>query len=369
MRCYEHRLIGLEAIVRRRSGGAVGIAANRDLPVAGGGVPNAVTTGPARSIPASPGRTGRAGILPKVRAAALIVNPRATHVSSHMVQGVVVELSDNYDVTVIETKSRGHATELVAQCAPDYEVLFALGGDGLFNEVANGAPADLPVGFLPGGASNVFTRALGLPKDPLCAAAQIAGSTRIRRISLGVANGRRFTFACGIGLDAEVVRAVDAHGRRHGRRPGDHVFALELVKLLWQRQRAGATPIEWVGQGPVALAVVANTNPYTFAGPIAVNVSPTATFEGGLDIVAPIDVGPVTIARLVWSFLLRPAESGGVRGVHHLTDQDEVRFTTSEPVPLQVDGEDLGDVAELTVRAERDAIAVIVAERSRSDGP
>ncbi|MFQ5425863.1 MAG: diacylglycerol/lipid kinase family protein, partial [Gaiellales bacterium] len=275
-------------------------------------------------------------------------------------EGVVAELSGSNRVSVIETRAAGHATAVVREHAPASDVVLALGGDGLFNEVVNGAPSDVPIGFLPGGASNVLSRALGLPSDPLRAAARIADSTRTRRITLGVANGRRFAFACGIGLDAEVVRAVDARGRAHGRRPGDHVFVTELAKLLWRRRRGGVTPIDLVGHGRVAMAVVANTSPYTYAGPLPIRVSPTATFEGGLDIVAPIDVGPRTVARLVWHLTLRPGTRARVPGVRYLLDTDRAELVADLAVPVQVDGEDIGDVRELVLEAERGAISVLV---------
>ena len=81
------------------------------------------------------------------------------------------------------------------------------------------------LGFVPGGGTSVLPRALGLPRDPIAAAYALAAG-RERRISLGRANGRRFGFAAGVGLDAELVRRMDARGRDdEGRRPGDLTFA------------------------------------------------------------------------------------------------------------------------------------------------
>src|SRR5207302_9920185 len=97
--------------------------------------------------------------------------------------------------------------------------------DGVFNEALDGLGSDVPIGFLPGGGTSVLPRALGLSRDPVRAAQQVAealAGNRTRRISLGRVNGRRFGFAAGIGLPAEVVRRVDARGRRGaGWPPGD----------------------------------------------------------------------------------------------------------------------------------------------------
>ena len=38
-----------------------------------------------------------------------------------------------------------------------------------------------------------------------------------------------------------------------------------------------------------------------------------------------------------------------------------VRVTCDEPLPLEADGEDLGDVSEAVFEAERDAVSVLVA--------
>src|SRR4029077_19827509 len=113
----------------------------------------------------------------------------------------------------IFTQARGDATDLAAEWSPSAEAIYVFSGDGTYNEVINGLRADIPVGFVPGGGTSVLPRALGLPRDPGRAAARIAQGTP-RRISLGRLNGRIFAFNAGIGFDAELVRRVDAKGRR-----------------------------------------------------------------------------------------------------------------------------------------------------------
>ena len=41
-------------------------------------------------------------------------------------------------------------------------------------------------------------------------------------------------------------------------------------------------------------------------------------------------------------------------------DADRFEIRCSPPMPLQVDGEDLGDVELATIEAERDAVSVLV---------
>src|SRR3954452_5839046 len=93
----------------------------------------------------------------------LVVNPYASGVSEARVRAVEVELGRVASTTTLLTERPGHAIEVAA--AAGGEALAALSRDGGFNEVLNGAPAGLPLGFLPGGGTNVLPLALGLPRD------------------------------------------------------------------------------------------------------------------------------------------------------------------------------------------------------------
>ena len=99
-------------------------------------------------------------------------------------------LSTDHDVTITETSRRGHATRLAQSAARDnYELVVVLGGDGTFNEAANGlAGTETAIGVLPGGSTNVFARILGLPDDSIEAAGVLLdalAANHIERVGLG----------------------------------------------------------------------------------------------------------------------------------------------------------------------------------------
>jgi diacylglycerol kinase family enzyme len=286
--------------------------------------------------------------------ATLIVNPMASRVTEEQIALVERELSAGFQLTTMRTEHQLHARELAQEVEDG--VLIAFGGDGLVNEVVNGLRAPLPLGVVPGGQTNVLSRALGLPRDPAAAAKRIVGG-RTRRISLGRVNGRRFTFSSGIGIDSEAVRAIDAMGRAHdGRRPGDVVFARTVGGLLL----GGYEPrLEVRGHGRAGVLLVANDSVYTFAGRIAVRASPRARFELGLDFVAAQRVGPGELLRLLPRLALGRGLAGA-RGVLSGHDLDLIEAVCDEPLPLQADGEDLGDVTDAVFEAERNAVAVLV---------
>ena len=292
-----------------------------------------------------------------MKRAALIVNPFASAVSEERLAAVEAELRRHLELTVALTERPGHATSLAGAVA-DVDAVLVFGGDGLLNEVLNGVDGRLPVGVLPGGRTNVVARALGFPDDPVQAARALVAA-RPLPITLGRVNRRRFAFSAGIGFDAELVRRVDRLGRRaDGRRPGDAAFVWQAMKLLSAHRGRFEPILEIEALGRAAFAFVANSDPYTYAAGRPLHVAPEARFELGLDVVAPCSVRAWTIPRL-----LRYAVSG--RGQQHARDilyaHDLERFEIrcDRPLPLQADGEDLGDVERAEFVAERRAVSLL----------
>src|SRR6476660_5165554 len=97
----------------------------------------------------------------------IIVNPYASTVSDRLKHLVVYALQGRYEVDAVDTQAKGHATELCREAAHEgYDVVVAFGGDGTVNEAANGlVGSDTALSCLPGGATNVYCRMLGIPND------------------------------------------------------------------------------------------------------------------------------------------------------------------------------------------------------------
>jgi diacylglycerol kinase family enzyme len=288
----------------------------------------------------------------------LIVNPFSTNVTERRVRAVEAVLKPSRTVF---TERPGHATELAAAARDDAIVVF--GGDGSANEMLNGLVGDGPVGFLPGGGTSVLARALGLPRDPVEAATEVADALeheRTRRISLGRINGRRFSFAAGVGFDAEVVRRVDKLGRAaDGRRPGDLAYLATVAGVVGRRFARFDPSLEIDGLGRAAFALVANCDPYTYAGPLAVHVAPAARFELGLDVLAPVSVRPADVPRLL-RYIFRGRGQTDADDIRYGHDLDRIEVSCDRPLPLQADGEDLGDAEHVVFEAERSAVSVLI---------
>ena len=291
----------------------------------------------------------------------LVVNPFATRVTDERLADVREELERVSELDVVLTEQPRHATELVATaCRGGADAVVVFSGDGGFNEALNGLETDVPIGFLPGGGTSVLPRALGVPRDPVAAARHVAGALadgRARRISLGRVGGRRFAFAAGLGLDAEAVRRVDELGRSgEGRRPGDLAFAWAIVRALAERRGRLEPQLEIEGHGRAVCAFVANCRPYTYAGLLGLPIAREAAFDRGLDLVAPVEVAPASLPSVAARVLSGRADGRRFLREH---DLDRIEVRCDVPLPLHVDGEDLGDVTEAVFEAERSAVSVL----------
>jgi diacylglycerol kinase family enzyme len=179
-------------------------------------------------------------------------------------------------------------------------------------------------------------------------------------LSLGRVNDRRFGFSAGVGFDAELVRRVDARGRTQDRgRAGNVAFAAEALGLLAATRFRLEPVLEVRGHGRAAFAFAANCDPYTYAGRLPLRVAPLARFEGGLDVVGARVLRPAALPRFL-AYVVRGGGQERARDVLYAHDVDHVEIVCDRPLPVQADGEDLGDVRDVVLEAERDALTVLV---------
>jgi diacylglycerol kinase family enzyme len=309
--------------------------------------------------------------------ALLVVNPNATTTSGRTREVLASALEGELKLDVAHTEARGHAAHLARQARRDeMDVVVALGGDGTVNEVVNGlltpggpGPDTPALAVVPGGGTNVFARALGIPRDPVEATGVVLAALRARRrrsIGLGIAGDRWFTFNAGMGWDAEVVARVDRVRReRAGRRitNGDYVRAALAEFFLAGDRRHPALTAYRPGAEPLAgihLGIVANTAPWTYLGDRPLLTSPRASFDTGLDLYALTRLGTASTLAEVRRLLAGTSSERSGRGVHREHDLAELTLRAVRPVAAQVDGESLGDLTTLAFRSVPDAVRVVV---------
>lgn len=288
----------------------------------------------------------------------------------------------------VTTEYRGHARDLGRQAAEsdDVDLVVALGGDGTVNEVVNGLlhngpdPEGLPgLAVVPGGSTNVFARALGLPNDAVEATGALLDALREgseRTVGMGIAAGtpgtedegvpeRWFTFCAGLGFDAGVVGRVEQQ-RERGKKSTHALYLRQVVRQFIQEpnRRHGTITLERPGQDPVTdlvLSIVCNTAPWTYLGNRPVYAAPKASFDTGLDVLGLSRMSTVAVARYATQLLTSSPERGahGKQAVT-LHDLDQFTLHSKVPLPLQMDGDHLGLRTSVTFTGVRRALRVIV---------
>ncbi len=283
----------------------------------------------------------------------VIVNPYATTVSDRLKNLVVYALRGRYLVDAVDTEHRNHATELCRVAAQQgYDAVVAFGGDGTVNEAANGlAGTGVPLTCLPGGRANVYCRILGIPEDVIDATEHlldIADDWRPRTVDLGLLDDRFFVFSAGVGIDAHVVKEVDAHPRLKAR-AGEYYYAWIASTIYLRRYVVHPPRIEaLLGEQtvPGVSVVVQNASAYTYFGDRPVKIAEGAVLDNGeLAGVVLARTNPLDVPTLAVRLLSSGLRVTGHRQVHGFggVPSLRVRSLDERPFPVQVDGDYIGD--------------------------
>jgi diacylglycerol kinase family enzyme len=290
----------------------------------------------------------------------IIVNPYATTVSDRLRHLVVYALQGRYEVDAVDTEAQGHATELCREAAHEgYDVVVAFGGDGTVNEAANGLIGSAtPLTCLPGGSANVFAKMLGIPGELIDATEHLLGIAddwRPRKVDVGVVNGRCFTFSSGLGLDASVVKRVDANPHLKARF-GPYYFTWAAVSSFTRHYLLNPPHMTVHIAGEDAshdlqgvTTIVQNGSPFTYFQNRPIEIAEDAALDSGtlsgcvLHRARPIDMPFIT-----WRAFSKRARVARHRQVSPFAGATEltVRSSDGAPLPLQVDGDYLGEVSE-----------------------
>jgi len=310
--------------------------------------------------------------------AVLVVNPNATTTTVRVRDILVRALRSQLDLEVCYTEKRGHAAEIAADAVRDgIDLLVTLGGDGTVNEAINGlldadpgpaaggADRRPAVAVVPGGSTNVFARAVGLPRDWAEGTGLILEALRegrTRTVSLGRADERYFTFCAGLGLDAEVMGRAE-RARERGATASFGLFLRSTAQqYVLGPARRGQTSItlDRPGSEPetgLATVAVQNTSPWTYIGDRPIVGCPDASFETGLDVLCLRDLSPLPTALNATRMVTgrRPG------GKHVLNLHDLAGFTLTAPTPVafQIDGDYLGERTSVEFTAVPDALRVV----------
>lgn len=310
--------------------------------------------------------------------ALLVVNPNATTTTVRIRDVLVRALRSQVSLEVMYTEQRGHAAELARKAAQErLDLVVTLGGDGTVNEAVNGLltaesePAEHQadrrpaLAIVPGGSTNVFARALGLPRDwteGMGVILEALREQRTRTVGLGRADDRYFTFCAGFGIDAEVIARVE-HARRRGRTstPGLYIRSAIAQYTVADARRPPSITLERPDGSQdtgISTVIVQNTAPWTYIGDRPIQCCPDASVDLGLDLLALKELRvastTITAARMLGR---RPNPRG--KHVLHLHDLAGFTLRSSTPMAFQVDGDYLGERDKLDFTAIPNALRIV----------
>jgi diacylglycerol kinase family enzyme len=305
----------------------------------------------------------------------IIVNPYATTVSDRLKNLVVYALQARYDVEAVDTEAAEHAIEIGREARNGgYDIVVAFGGDGTLNEVANGlAGTDVPVSVLPGGSTNVVCRTLGIPNDVVDATEHLIGLAddfRPRKIDLGRCNGRHFVFACGVGLDATVVKRVDAHPRLKAR-ARQWYYTWAAVTAFYRHYLPNPVQLELEIAGAKHLGVTAiaqNSDPFTYFANVPIRICDDIDMDDGMLGMALLRRAKqrdmIPIATRVLNQRLHASRHRQIDTFADVREATVRSISPDEdgqprPFPVQVDGDFIGEHTELRFSVEPGALTVV----------
>jgi diacylglycerol kinase family enzyme len=299
----------------------------------------------------------------------LLCNPSASSVTPRARVVIQAAFGAEADVTVAETSRRGHATRLAQGAAANgTDAVIVLGGDGTLNEAANGLVGSATaLGALPGGSTNVFARTVGLPNDPIEATGALIEAMRAgkrKRVGLGNANGRYFTFHVGAGFDAAVVEEVEKRSSLK-RYAGNPLFVYAAFRTWFRKFDRSAPPFAvHHADGTIVdngyFCICQKTDPYTYLGRRPLSLAPEATLDSGLAITTLTSMSFGTIMGAAASALGSGRHLRHSRRIDRRVDVDSITLVGHRKFPYQLDGEYMGEVDRLELRYVPDCVDLIL---------
>ena len=235
------------------------------------------------------------------------------------------------------------------------DLVVAAGGDGTVSAVADAlASTETPLGIIPLGTANVLAGELGVPLDLEAACALLAGEHALTRIDAMEVGGKHYVTQVGVGLDAEMIRdTLGEHKRRFGRVAYLWTAATRLIGVQPRRFTLtvdGKTTHRRAMQILVANSGTLGSRPFRW-GP---GIHPG---DGRLDVCVIRAQTLLDFLTIGWHFL---------RGQHHLSPGvkylaafQSVTLSTRKPMPVQADGEIVGETP-VTVTVVPGAVRVVV---------
>lgn len=295
----------------------------------------------------------------------VVLNPKAGSCTADDVRAALARhfSGDDDSCAIVETKESLDLGEVARRAGAEGRgMVIAAGGDGTVSAVANGlVGTDTPLGIIPLGTANVLARELGIPVDLEAACALLAGDHDLRAIDAMRVGDKHFYTQVGVGIDALMIRDTTREDKRRFGRAA--YLWTALTRLVGFQPRRFSLAVDGKpSRRRASQVVLANVGtlgqpPFTWGPDIKLD-------DGTIDVCIVRARTAVDYLGLAWHV---------VRGQHHRSgnvryeySRKAVAIATDRPLPVQADGEVLGETP-LEVHVVAGAVRVVV-PRASGDG-
>jgi YegS/Rv2252/BmrU family lipid kinase len=287
----------------------------------------------------------------------VVLNPMAGSANAADVrQALEKHLGELIQTDIYETTGHEDVVAIVrAELTNSPSVVVAAGGDGTISDVAEALiGADVRLGIIPVGTANIFARELGIPLDLEDACALLDSQPNTTSIDAMKVGDQYFVLQIGIGIDSLMIRDTDRQSkRRFGR-----------AAYLWTAftRLIGYQPVRFTivadgkrvrpraSQVLIANGGVLGAPPFRW-GP---NIRPD---DGKIDVCIVGARTALDYMGLIWHTIV--GQQRRDRNVRYLTAERSIAISADQPLPIQADGEIIGDTP-IQIEVVPNALKVIV---------
>ena len=296
----------------------------------------------------------------------VVYNPNSGKYSKEDILPKIKKILEEYDyeVKIIDTKGKGDATNIVANC--EYQdLLISIGGDGTFNEVMTGnfmRKDRLVLCHLPSGTTNDIGTMWGYGKNILNNL-KLALNGEVLRIDICTINNKPFVYSAGFGKFMNIPYETP---RELKKRLGHLAYIKEGIKDFFRKIKLYDISYEIDGEkyrGLFSFALITNANRVAginnFYKDIKLNDN---KFEVLLCNITRLK----DIVKTLYFFALYDASK--IPGFYfYKTDNLKIKFNSALKKPLCIDGESLDDMSGIyDIKIDRDVYVLMPSKNVES---
>ena len=265
-----------------------------------------------------------------------------------------------YEVTVFTTQRAGQLPDYIRENAERFDLVVCSGGDGTMSETVNGLMhCEHPprLGYIPAGTTNDFANSLGLSKNAEVAANDIMEGICIP-VDVGQFGDDYFSYVAAFGAFTDVTYETPQSTKSL---LGHAAYVLEGAKRL-----PGLKPYhikfeyeDGVIEDDILVGIVGSS--YYVAGMPMGKMVDASMSDGLLDVILIKNPASLTeLQGILNGFLVGEFNQKYV----YCLKSSKMKIIADRPVPWSIDGEYGGTRSEVEICNHKQALRVLVPERS-----